>query len=199
MNNRLTDLIERWFAEHPDGEFVSNIRHCPYSVVGPPNDKGRMIFAGKTHLVSAAMDEGRLFGRFGMIGRGGLPTQADLHWIRELIGTRDVLFIGDMDPPDLMLFAWLRASLHPRNVLFVGVNDAFIQAVKIPSIKSLWMRCDPSEQLALPILKTIIPDLRKLVGGNCARMLEKGQKIELDGFGSKRAAIAKWLSRREHR
>jgi hypothetical protein len=202
MNNRLIDLIEGWFADHPDSEFVSNARRCSYTVIGPPRDKGRIIFAAKTHIVSAAMYEGRILGEFGMIGGCGLPCKADLRWICEFIGTRDALFIGDMDPPDLMRFAWLRASLHPRNVIFVGVNDAFINAAKIASIKTLWMPCSPSEQMALPILKIVVPDLRKVVGKNCARMLEKEQKIELDGLGSSkrnRVAIARLLNRREHR
>lgn len=204
MENDLIALIETWFAEHRDGEFVSDIREQAYSVIGPASDGGRMIFAAKSHIVSAAMYEGQLFDEFGMIGRGGLPSQADLQWISRVIGPREVLFLGDMDPVDLMVFAWLRASLHPRHVTFVGVNDAFIKAVKVSSIKTFWIRCDPSEQQSLPLLKKVLPDLNAVVGKNCARMLERGQKLGLDGFGSnrrKRMAIARLLrsqGRRKH-
>jgi hypothetical protein len=202
MDYNLTDLIEAWFAEHDDGEFVSDIRAHPYSVIGPASDEGRIIFATKPHIVSAAMYDGQILDEFGMIGRGGLPSQTDLHWISRVIGPREVLFLGDMDPVDLVVFAWLRAGLHPTHVTFVGVNDAFVKAVKISSIKTLWFPCDPSEQQSLPLLKRVLPDLSETVGKNCARMLERGQKLELDGFGSdkkKRVAIAQFVGSQERR
>jgi hypothetical protein len=193
MQNKLIAVIEAWFAEHNDGEFVSGIREQPYSVIGPASDDGRIIFATKAHIASAVMYDGQISEEFGMISRGGLPSQTDLRWISQMIGTCEVLFLGDMDPVDLMVFAWLRAGLHPRRVTHVGVNDAFVKAAKFSSIKTLWCPCDPLEQQSLPLLKEVLPDLTKTVGKNCARMLEQGQKLELDGFGSdkKRATIAR--------
>jgi len=81
-------------------------------------------------------------------------------------------------------------------VAWVGVNDAFIKAVEVSTIKALWLPCDPYEQQSIPLLKTVLPDLATAVCENCARMLERGYKLELDGFGDKRnwVRIAKWLA-----
>jgi len=195
MDNGVVQLIETWFAEHDnDGDFASGISTLPYSVIGPTIDGGRVIFATKQRVVSTIVDERKVSDEFGMIARYGLPGETDLHWIRKLIGPRELLFLGDMDPVDLMVFAWLRARLRPKHVIHIGVNDALLAALRISSTKTLSIPCGPSEQQSLALLKKVLPDLRKTVGTNCAQMLERGAKIELDGIGrdrKHRVAIAR--------
>lgn len=201
MDNDVAQLIEACFAEHDnDGDFASDISTSPYSVIGPGAHSGRMIFATKPGIVSAIVDERKASDEFGMIARYGLPSQTDLHWISKVIGPCELLFLGDMDPVDLMIFAWLRARLWPKPINHIGVNDAFLAAVKISSIKTLSMPCGPSEQASLAVLKKVLPDLRKTVGPKCARMLERGHKLELEGIASGkkgRVAVARLV--RSHR
>ncbi len=192
MQNELTELIEKWFVEQDDGEFASggSGRDYPYWVIGPASDSGYIVFATKQHITSAVISDGELTDEIGMIARGGLPSQADIQWMSGVIGACELLFLGDMDPVDLMVFAWLRAALYPKRVTHVGINDGFLKAVKISSIKTLWFSCTPSERQSLVFLKKVFPDIGKTIGKNCTRMLRQGQKIELDGFGGKKQRLA---------
>ena len=72
-------------------------------------------------IASAAIHESGLSESYGMVGRYGLPNKADLAWIRKVIGKQPLLFLGDMDPVDLMVFVWLRAS-RVRNRLYISVS-----------------------------------------------------------------------------
>ena len=89
-----------------------------------------------------------------------------------------------MDPADLLIFAWLRVVLHPKQIAYVGVNDAFLRALQITSLQSLSIQLAPSEQESLAFLETVFPDFRETVGRQCARMLEGGDKIELEAVAS---------------
>lgn len=181
MKNDSTKLIREWFAEHDgNGEFVSGIKAFPYSVIGSTDSAGHIIFTTKPTIVSAIIHNCETAQDFGMVGRYGLPDASDLHWIRKMIGLRPLLFFGDMDPVDLMVFAWLRANLHSKCVTHLGVNDAFLKSLNISSVKTLSSPCAPSELKSLVLLKKVLPYLREVVGQKCNKMLEKGYKIELD-------------------
>lgn len=191
MGNGLVRLIEAWFLEHDgDGEFLSGIRGLPYSVIGSPGAAGRIVFTTKPQVVAAVMQERDAPAGIGMVGRYGLPNKADLGWIRKVIGHQPLLFLGDMDPVDLMVFAWLRASLRPKDVTYLGINDAFLKALEFSSIKSLSSPCAPSERKALTLLDEVLPDLRETAGEKCVELLERGHKIELDVIGRKRGRMA---------
>ena len=69
---------------------------------------GRVLFTTKPAIVSTVIEKCDAARDFGMIGRYGLPSVADLPWIRTMVGSRELFFLGDMDPVDLMVFAWLR-------------------------------------------------------------------------------------------
>lgn len=116
MQSNTATLIEAWFTEHnQDGEFVWDGRAVPYSIVGPSSHVERMVLTTKPLIVSIAI--GKASERVGMIGRYGLPQVSDLSWIRSIVGQRPLLFLGDMDPVDLMVFAWLRIHLLSRAIV----------------------------------------------------------------------------------
>jgi len=187
-------LIREWFLEHDgDGEFVSGVRAFPYSVIGSSGSAGCVIFTTKPTVVSAVLHDYEAATSPGMVGRYGLPDDADLLWIRKVIGRRSLLFLGDMDPVDLLVFAWLCASLRPKRIAHLGVNDAFLRALKVGSTKSLSTPCVPSERESLTLLKKVLPDLRHTVGPKCARMLERGEKLELEAILSNREKAARSL------
>ncbi len=193
MDNDPTRLIERWFAKHDDGEFGPSMRvrrWFPYSVVGPATEGTPIVFTTKPSVVLAAIDRGEVTAGPGVIGRYGLPSPTDLGWISGMIGPRELLFLGDMDPVDLMVFAWLRTRLSPKQVTFVGVNDALLEAAKISSTTTISLLLAASEQQSLTLLRNVLPDLGNTVGRNCVRMLEQGRKIELEGLASSRKGVA---------
>ncbi len=181
MGKELMRSIEAWFAAHDgDGEFTSGPRAFPYSVIGSPSRAARFIFTTKPAVVSRRIDEQRASLAFGMIGRYGLPCEEDLHWIHEVVGPRPLLFLGDMDPIDLMVFAWLRASLYPKVITHLGVNDALLGVLDMELPESSAIPCAPSEQESFTFLKEVFPDLSETVGRQCASLLEAGRKIELE-------------------
>ena len=190
MDNDATRLIEAWFAENEDGEYVSGTRARPFSVVGPTTDGAAIVFTTKPGVVVAALCPGAEADGPGVIGRCGLLSRTDLDWIGGMIGTRELLFLGDMDPADLMVFAWLRSSLGPRRVTFAGVNDALLEAAGLSATTALGIPLVPSEQRSLTVLRRVLPEIASTVGPNCARMLEQGRKIELEGVKSSREGVA---------
>ncbi len=192
-DNEATRLIERWFAKHDDGEFGPGRRvrrWFPYSVVGPTTDGAPIVFTTKPSVVLAAMDQDEVADGPGVIGRYGLPSRTDLAWMGGIIGARALLFLGDMDPVDLMVFALLRTSLSARQVTFVGVNDALLEAAGLSATTTVSIPLAPSEQQSLTLLGNVLPDLCDTVGRDCARLLEQGRKIELEGVRSCRQGVA---------
>jgi len=193
MDNDPTRLIEGWFAKHDDGEFGPSMRvrrSFPYSVVGPTTDGAPIVFTTKPSVVLAAIDQDEVADGPGVIGRYGLPSRTDLDWIGGIIGARELLFLGDMDPVDLMVFAWLRSSLCPKQVTCAGVNDVLLEAAGLSATTSASLPLAASEQQSLTLLRKVLPDLGDTVGRECARMLEQGRKIELEGVRSSREGVA---------
>jgi hypothetical protein len=47
MKNLLIQRIERWFADHYDGDFAANDRRLAYSVIGPVNAHSRILYTTK--------------------------------------------------------------------------------------------------------------------------------------------------------
>ncbi len=181
MKNGMIKSIESWFARHDDGEFAGGMRCLPYTVIAPMPGARRIIYTTKPTLISAVYAR-RVPVKLGMIVRYGLPSQADLPWIRKLVGSCELLFFGDLDPPDLMVFAWLRAALGSDRVVHLGVSDALLSALKSSSA-GISFRCAPSEMKSLALLRQVFPDLIQTIGQDCARLVEAGNKIELEAVG----------------
>lgn len=194
MPSDLTERIEAWFMDHrDDGEFMYPTRDVAYAVIGPATSATKMIVTTKPAAISAAIRAYAVPERFGMIGRYGLPNPGDVRWFGERAGPRDVLFLGDMDPADLMIFAWLRACLHPKPIAYVGVGDAFLQMLHISFAAVLPMPCAPSELEAIRILEQVFPDLCQTVGAESARTLKEGNKIEIEAVVSAKETPAALL------
>ncbi len=196
MRNDPAKLIQSWFAKHDrEGEFTSNARACPYSVIGPADAAGRVIFTTKPTTVSVIFHRCGIQRGVGMIGRYGLPDDADLAWIRRIVGRRALLFLGDMDPGDLLVFAWLSARLRPRRVTHLGINDVLLEALRIRPSPSLVIPCEAFERKSLAFLNKEFPAFRETVGPRCAAMLDQGDKLELEAVlhGPKKSA-ATWRS-----
>jgi hypothetical protein len=92
------------------------------------------------------------------------------------------MFLGDMDPVDLLVYAWLRASLRPRQVVHLGINDAFLSRLRTTSTEAVSVPCVPAERNSLDLLKQVFPDVGATIGPKCIALLERGEKLELDGM-----------------
>jgi len=115
-----------------------------------------------------------------MIGRYGLPSLDDLAWIRDVVGSRRVLFIGDMDPVDLMVFIWLRTLLPSRRTVYLGVNDKFLESLGIPLRRLCQIPFSPAERKSVALLQHVFPTLAKTLGPSCSRTFERKRKVEFE-------------------
>ena len=185
MEDDSVRLIEAWFAEHDgDGEFVRLPKSAPWTVIAPNSPTASVILTTKPAIVAMALHQSDLPNKLGMVRRYGLPGTHDVSWIRQVVGQGEMLFLGDLDPVDLMVFSWLRTQLQPTPTHYLGINDTFLSVLQLAVPKSHTLASAPSEQAALALLPKILPELPELVGPQCADLLSRGRKIELDAVVS---------------
>jgi hypothetical protein len=172
--------IEQWFDRHDDGDFCSYERRSPYTIISPATTPGSIVFATKGGAVHAAISHDEHSAHIGLITRCGLPCPGDVQWIRPMVAPHEVLFLGDMDPPDLLIFAWLRLQLHPQPIRHLGVNDEYIRKLQIDLPASFQLELSQSEKDSLELLGAVLPGYLDLIGPNCTALLQRGRKIELE-------------------
>lgn len=190
MRSNPAKIIEAWFTDYAqDGDFVYEPQPAPYTVIASSKTKGRIIYATKPHYAASAIYESDDCAQLGLVGRYGLPGRFDLAWIRKVVANHELFFLGDLDPPDLMIFAWLRARLRPQRIEHLGINDAYLAATQVQLPDEWIFRCSPSERKSLPVLFKAFPDLRRILGFKCARVLEDGRKLEIDAVRSALGAV----------
>ncbi|HUY92124.1 MAG TPA: hypothetical protein VMV10_25505 [Pirellulales bacterium] len=190
MASELAKTIENWFAANGDGEFVVGEDAGPYSVIPPGRESARIIFSTKASLIAMAIERCPRRGELGMVARQGLPNEADLRWLRGTMGASELWFLGDMDPPDLMIFAWLRHHLPEKQILHLGVSDAYLAALQLSLSESFVVRCSNSERSTMETLAAVFPDFREVTGPKCASLLEQGSKIEVEAVVSAAGSAA---------
>lgn len=191
MRRRRIETIESWFAEHDgDGEFSRSDRRKPYSVIWPASGRCRLIYTTKPATVAEAIYRDGESDRFSMIGRFGLPSQSDLTAIQRIVGRRRLFFLGDADPVDLLVYCWMRDIFGSKKISHIGVNDRLLSALSAPVRPMLATSLSKSESRSLPVLRKTFPDYQQVVGAECARLIDEGQRIELESLGSFRLSSA---------
>lgn len=187
--------IDEWFeSADDDTDFVCEERAFPYSVIGPVNASSTVIFTTKPACVLSSVRTHPEFATIALVGRSGLPSAEDLNWFRDLVGQRRLLFLGDMDPVDLMVFAWLRENLKPSDIGHLGVSDSYIQKLHVQLPDNFIMSCTPTEISSLSLLEEVFSDFREVIGHECTKLLDAGRKIELEAVASALGDSAPLLS-----
>lgn len=148
---------------------------------------------------------------FAAVLRNGLPSEADASWLATIADNpsancsrplRDrlidanspessevtdlgyssrLVFLGDADPADLLIFAWLRELVA---IEYCGLSDALLQKCGVPFENRLTIDMKPSEIAAMPLVAEHLGDLPALLGPWCAGLLAAGHKIELEALFS---------------
>lgn len=174
MVNNLAASIEKWFVDQED-EFVNyGSDFLSYKHPGVATAQ-ILVYTTKYHALTRVNT--KLFGAdVSILGRPGLPRLEDLQSIDAT--TRRLIFLGDADPPDLLIFAWLRAHL---SIEFLGVNDQFLQNYFTGSLDRTHISLSESELASRSFLAQIMPDYSALLGPYCSTLLANGFKIELEG------------------
>jgi hypothetical protein len=175
--------IEEYFAAHEDGQFSRPSRELAFTVMGPASRAAKVLYTTKVHATDPLFGEDLLLG-YGWIARYGLPDASDAAWLRQFTGGRTLLFLGDLDPPDLLVFTWLRYKLRGIKLRHVGVNDHLLAACELTPTSRCTIECCESELGALPLLDHVWPDWRATVGPTCAALLASGRKLEVEAVVS---------------
>ena len=183
MMSECSKLIEAWFREHhDDGEFVEFDDSVPYSVIGPTSTTKSILFTSKPTVVASTIRLSRA-GRFlSLIGRYGLPGRDDVTWMRNMVASHNAVFFGDLDPPDILVFAWLRDQLHPVRMRYLGISDTFIASTGFNISESVTIALSDTERAAIALVETVTPDLPQLIGPQCTDLLRAGRKLEVEAI-----------------
>lgn len=175
--------IEQYFAAHEDGEFSRPSRGLAFTVMGPATRTAKILYTTKVHASDCLFGENLLPG-YGWIARYGLPDAADAVWLRQFARGRTLLFLGDMDPPDLLVFAWLRHKLRGIKLRHIGVNDHLLTACTLTPSSRSTIPFSVSERKALPLLDKVWPDWHATIGPTCSALLASGHKLEVEAIFS---------------
>ncbi|MCA9101828.1 MAG: hypothetical protein KDA63_11785 [Planctomycetales bacterium] len=152
-----------------------------------------MVYAPKMPLAQRILDE--VFTpavRPALAGNMGLPGNEDLAALREFAAGRHVCFLGDCDPPDLLVFAWLRSQL---GMIYVGLCDRMLADSGVVLDETCVIALSAAERQARHLMHRAVPDLRELVGDKCAALLDGGAKVELEAMNRSGAASLSKLAR----
>jgi len=169
--------ISTWFKEHGEGELVQLPTTHPYSVTVPSPGTRCLLYTTKLPSVLHALEKRRGFESTQVVGRGGLPNENDAQWLRTIADDRVIVFLGDADPADLLIFVWLRSQMP---ISYVGVNDVLIQKLGVRVEDFMTISLAEDEKAAIPLLANLCPDYRAVVGPQCAALLDRGRKIEIE-------------------
>jgi hypothetical protein len=177
MTRDTVSRICAWFAEHDgDGDFLRQPRDCPYFITAPGPETRWVLYSTKRWSAAYALETSG-GSSIQLVARGGLPNEGDPAWIRVIAGDRPILFLGDNDPVDLLVFVWLRCQIP---VSYLGVSDRLIRKLGVRLTNSLLIPLSDAEKAAMPLLAEVCPEYRKLIGSRCMGMLEAGKKIEVE-------------------
>ncbi len=170
-------VIESWFHDHEDGEFVVAASDHRSSVVGDSSAARTVIYTTKVHCLSHSLHALDVAHPVMIVGRYGLPVSGDLNHLDALPVGTCCYFLGDADPPDILAFAWLREHAA---IGWLGVNDKLLNQSPASDRASLEIAMSEAEKQTMRVLPDLCPDFRDLLGPYCSGTLDRGFKIELE-------------------
>ena len=176
MTHTPIDKIAAWFNDHDDGDFARPSRTHPFKVIGPTPSTQTILYMTKPQCLLVPEDYETDLAT-GLIGRYGLPNEDDVAWLRLLVGDRIVCFLGDADPVDLLVFAWLRSRIVAK---YAGISDLLLANIGVSWNDRMTIPLSESESAALALVAEFCPDFRLLLGPQCADLLDRGRKLELE-------------------
>lgn len=176
MHSELIEAIEKHFHRLDDGDFgtlrSSHKSHSLDSLLSAD----ALVYTTKVHCAPRARPLLSIHERLAFVGHYGLPTNEDLQLLWD--AKRPIRFLGDADPPDIMIYAWLR---HQVPIEWLGVSDRFLAASGDPSIEPVKIPLSSSELASIDLVGKLVPEFREWLGPQCSSLWASGFKIELEG------------------
>jgi hypothetical protein len=180
----MTDEIRQWFVEHEDGEFVVSPLGAAWRVVFPSAVSRTVIYATKYQGIGEVSCQYSNSLSMGLVARYGLPMDEEVQSLRLLVGDRRLLFVGDADPSDLLIFAWLSARL---DISYRGLSDSLLKQCGVDLQPRLTLAQSAAECVSHSLLSQFLPDWRGLLGPELSEILAWRRKVEaevLTGFAN---------------
>ena len=171
--------IRDWFATHEDGDFFIAPRSQSLSVAPPHTTADTVVYCTKQHCLSRLIPGAGDPPSFGAVLRCGLPSDADVGALASIVGKRRLLFLGDADPPDLLIFSWLRERI---DIHYLGVSDELLRRCSVELSDHLSIPLSDTEAAAMPLVLKSGVDLQSQLGAWCSSWLTSGKKIELEAL-----------------
>lgn len=165
-------------------------------VLGAKRPK-RLLYITKESFLRMWSAVGRLPDEVALCCQEGIPSwtycealKQHSEWLK-----LPLLFVGDLDPLDLTIFATLvcgNPELRPSpstapSVRYLGINDSWLKLCRTNlsrqhrELRTVTIEMRKAEREHYEVVKRIFPRLEQLVGAECFRLLESGQKLELEG------------------
>lgn len=188
-------LLQR-FGNYNEGDFARPNRSAPYSLVLPRSMPATWLYVTRPPIVQHIFWDDPHF-EFGILSRGGTPSEAEATILCDLLRGSVVGFLGDLDPPDILKFAWLQEAIQPCALSFLGISDALLKGAGVGTTERIAFAMADLEALALPVLTEYVPNLAELVGPRCHAVISESKKCELEGvlsFGE-REKLRRYLKR----
>ena len=173
----MADEIRNWFVNHQGNDFTVPSRDHPYSVIPTPTAAGCVLYTTKPSSVIAALSQAPAEFPCGVIGRYGLPSDDDLDCFASLVGQRKFLFMGDVDPVDMLTFSWLRSRI---DISFQGLNDTLLELCGVTLDDRILSEQSDAEHASIPLVTEYVPDHADLLGSTCAEIFASGRKVEVE-------------------
>jgi hypothetical protein len=180
---RLLDRIDAISGEHDDWSRES--RWPPLQIVPAQRRPQRALFVTKPNGLMG-IDPEQLPSSVTFLSRYGIAGAEMVERIAAECPTKELAFVGDLDPLDLTVFLVLASRLGPYGVRVqhLVVGGAWIERCRrnskgrpgLPVIKM-----SAFETRVFDLLKTVPVPWKALVGGEALELLDGGEKLELEG------------------
>lgn len=173
--------IRDWFAKHEnsDGDFYIPTSCHPFTFIPQKSNSDTVVYCTKQHCLLKLVHELGGNHSFGAILRSGLPSDDDAIWLYSEVESRRLLFLGDADPADLLIFAWLHERLP---IEYRGLSDELLIQCGVELRDNLTIQLSESEIAALPLVSHYLGDLTSQLGPWCSALLSSGRKIEVEAL-----------------
>jgi hypothetical protein len=179
MTADMLNDIRRWFSNLQDGEFVVYEPTVPYEFIAPSDAEGFVLYATKPRSVLHWLGHFPWEQGMGMMARYGLPDSRDVAFLRRLMERAPVVFLGDLDPPDLLIYSWLHAQLP--GIRYFGVGDRLLNVRGMAPDPRVTIQLATVEREAMRTFPSVFANLAPVVGPRCENLLNSGYKLETEG------------------
>jgi hypothetical protein len=180
---RLLDRIDAIPGDHGDWDRES--RWAPLQIVPAQRRARRTLFVTKPGGL-IGVDPERMPRGLTFLSRYGIATAEIVDRIAAECPTKELDFVGDLDPLDLTVYLVLAARLGPYGVRVhhLGVGGAWLERCRQnsrPPTGLPLITMSAFETSVFTLLKTIPVPWEAIVGGEAIELLNGGNKLELEG------------------